>query len=141
MQRPCQRPGAVKRGRPGRRRERVPRYRAALVTSLSRRLSDARERPLAVEHTGSFQWKRQAGPPDTPRPRAVTTQKGKGPMSKVLAGVQRFLREEGGPTAVEYAVMLALIIVVCISALPALGSNANNTFSFCPIFGIVIAPS
>jgi pilus assembly protein Flp/PilA len=31
---------------------------------------------------------------------------------------------------VEYAVMLALIIVVCITAITALGSNANNTFSY-----------
>jgi pilus assembly protein Flp/PilA len=43
--------------------------------------------------------------------------------------VQRFLRAEHGPTAVEYAVMLALIIVVCIFAITTLGSNANSTFS------------
>jgi pilus assembly protein Flp/PilA len=41
----------------------------------------------------------------------------------------RFLKQEDGPTAVEYAVMLALIIVVCIAAITTLGSNANNTFS------------
>ena len=41
-----------------------------------------------------------------------------------------FLKNEDGPTAVEYAVMLALIIVVCITAITALGSNANNTFSY-----------
>jgi pilus assembly protein Flp/PilA len=41
----------------------------------------------------------------------------------------RFLKEEDGPTAVEYAVMLALIIVVCITAITTLGSNANNTIS------------
>jgi len=41
-----------------------------------------------------------------------------------------FLKKEDGPTAVEYAVMLALIIVVCIAAITALGSNANETFSF-----------
>jgi pilus assembly protein Flp/PilA len=41
-----------------------------------------------------------------------------------------FLKREDGPTAVEYAVMLALIIVVCISAITTLGSNANNTFSY-----------
>jgi len=40
-----------------------------------------------------------------------------------------FLKREDGPTAVEYAVMLALIIVVCITAITALGSNANVTFS------------
>ena len=42
----------------------------------------------------------------------------------------KFLKNEDGPTAVEYAVMLALIIVVCITAITALGSNANNTFSY-----------
>jgi pilus assembly protein Flp/PilA len=40
-----------------------------------------------------------------------------------------FLAREDGPTAVEYAVMLALIIVVCITAITALGSNANKTFT------------
>ena len=51
-------------------------------------------------------------------------------MSKLINGVKRFLRDEDGPTAVEYAVMLALIIVVCITAIQTLGSNANNTFSY-----------
>ena len=40
-----------------------------------------------------------------------------------------FINREDGPTAVEYAVMLALIIVVCIAAITALGSNANSTFT------------
>jgi len=40
----------------------------------------------------------------------------------------RFLKKEDGPTAVEYAVMLALIIVVCIAAITTLGSNSNETF-------------
>ena len=39
-----------------------------------------------------------------------------------------FLRNEDGPTAVEYAVMLALIIVVCLIAITALGTSANATF-------------
>jgi pilus assembly protein Flp/PilA len=43
--------------------------------------------------------------------------------------VVRFLKAEDGPTAVEYAVMLALIIVVCIGAITTLGTNANQTFS------------
>jgi pilus assembly protein Flp/PilA len=50
-------------------------------------------------------------------------------MSKWFGGVARFLRDEDGPTAVEYAVMLALIIVVCIAAITTLGTNANGTFS------------
>jgi pilus assembly protein Flp/PilA len=43
--------------------------------------------------------------------------------------IVRFCQAEDGPTAVEYAVMLALIIVVCIVAITALGTNANKTFS------------
>jgi pilus assembly protein Flp/PilA len=43
--------------------------------------------------------------------------------------VVKFMRNEDGPTAVEYAVMLALIIVVCIAAITTLGSNANFTFT------------
>ena len=50
-------------------------------------------------------------------------------MRKLLTGVQNFLKREDGPTAVEYAVMLALIIVVCIAAITALGENANKTFT------------
>ena len=41
----------------------------------------------------------------------------------------RFLKGEDGPTAVEYAVMLALIVVVCIAAITTLGKNANSTFA------------
>ena len=43
--------------------------------------------------------------------------------------VGTFLTKEDGPTAVEYAVMLALIIVVCIAAITTLGGNAMNTFT------------
>jgi pilus assembly protein Flp/PilA len=50
-------------------------------------------------------------------------------MRKLSDFVMTFLKQEDGPTAVEYAVMLALIIVVCISAITTLGSNANQTFT------------
>ncbi len=50
-------------------------------------------------------------------------------MHQWLGKVKQFLAAEDGPTAVEYAVMLALIIVVCIAAIGTLGSNASNTFS------------
>jgi pilus assembly protein Flp/PilA len=43
--------------------------------------------------------------------------------------VVEFVKREDGPTAVEYAVMLSLIIVVCLAAITALGSNASATFS------------
>jgi pilus assembly protein Flp/PilA len=50
-------------------------------------------------------------------------------MAKWFAAAQRFLSDEDGPTAVEYAVMLALIIVVCVAAVTTLGNNAKATFS------------
>jgi pilus assembly protein Flp/PilA len=50
-------------------------------------------------------------------------------MRKTVKNVVNFLKREDGPTAVEYAVMLALIIVVCIAAITTLGKNANSTFS------------
>jgi pilus assembly protein Flp/PilA len=50
-------------------------------------------------------------------------------LSTFACQVVRFLRNEDGPTAVEYAVMLALIIVVCIGAITTLGTNANQTFT------------
>jgi pilus assembly protein Flp/PilA len=50
-------------------------------------------------------------------------------FSKLTNAVVEFMKREDGPTAVEYAVMLALIIVVCIAAITSLGSNANVTFT------------
>ncbi|HYV34257.1 MAG TPA: Flp family type IVb pilin [Gemmataceae bacterium] len=50
-------------------------------------------------------------------------------MRYLTQAVVNFMKREDGPTAVEYAVMLALIIVVCITAITALGSNANRTFT------------
>jgi pilus assembly protein Flp/PilA len=50
-------------------------------------------------------------------------------FARLIHAVVQFVNREDGPTAVEYAVMLALIIVVCVSAITALGSNANTTFT------------
>jgi pilus assembly protein Flp/PilA len=44
--------------------------------------------------------------------------------------LRRFLTDEDGPTAVEYAVMMALIMVACIASVTILGTNANNTYSY-----------
>jgi len=49
-------------------------------------------------------------------------------MNKLALKVQHFLKSEDGPTAVEYAVMLALIIIVCLTAIKAVGTQANSTF-------------
>ena len=50
-------------------------------------------------------------------------------MNTVADSVKKFIVSEDGPTAVEYAVMLALIIVVCLAAVSAVGSNANAKFN------------
>ena len=50
-------------------------------------------------------------------------------MKTLQAKLVRFLKKEDGPTAVEYAVMLALIIVVCLAAISQLGQNANSSFA------------
>ena len=50
-------------------------------------------------------------------------------MFRNLARIQRFLASEDGPTAVEYAVMLSLIVVACIAVLQSLGTSVSSTFS------------
>ena len=49
-------------------------------------------------------------------------------MKRFAQKLVTFIKEEDGPTAVEYAVMLALIIVVCLGTISSIGSNANATF-------------
>ncbi len=49
-------------------------------------------------------------------------------MRSLALKLHRFLVSEDGPTAVEYAVMLALIVVVCLTAISSLGTSANSTF-------------
>jgi pilus assembly protein Flp/PilA len=49
-------------------------------------------------------------------------------MKSLTLKLQRFLCSEDGPTAVEYAVMLALIVVICLTAIRSIGTNANATF-------------
>jgi pilus assembly protein Flp/PilA len=57
------------------------------------------------------------------------TRSGGGTMSQLASSIKRFIVSEDGPTAVEYAVMLALIIVVCLVAIQAVGTNASSTFT------------
>jgi len=49
-------------------------------------------------------------------------------MKSLAKKVHRFLTSEDGPTAVEYAVMLALIVIVCLAAITSIGTEANTTF-------------
>ena len=50
-------------------------------------------------------------------------------MKSLVAKLRRFLVSEDGPTAVEYAVMLALIICVCLAAITTIGTSASSVFS------------
>jgi len=50
-------------------------------------------------------------------------------VRRIIQNSVQFLKKEDGPTAVEYAVMLALIVVVCIAAITTLGQNTNSTFA------------
>ena len=50
-------------------------------------------------------------------------------MKTFALKIQKFLKSEDGPTAVEYAVMLALIVVVCLAAVQQIGRRASSTFS------------
>jgi pilus assembly protein Flp/PilA len=51
-------------------------------------------------------------------------------MNSLAKKIVLFLKKQDGPTSVEYAVMLSLIIVVCIAAVTTLGKNANQAYSF-----------
>ena len=50
-------------------------------------------------------------------------------MRNLITPIRRFLKNEDGPTAVEYAVMLALILVACITIVQSLGTSVSGTFS------------
>jgi pilus assembly protein Flp/PilA len=50
-------------------------------------------------------------------------------MRKLIHRIRQFVRRDDGPTAVEYAVMLALIIIICLAAIRTLGTNAKTTFT------------
>ena len=50
-------------------------------------------------------------------------------MRGIFSRVQRFLVDDDGPTAVEYAVMLAMIVAVCLTAVRGLGATLSGSFS------------
>lgn len=50
-------------------------------------------------------------------------------MKSIGRTIRRFLAREDGPTAAEYAVLLALMVLTCIVAIATLGNNASSTFS------------
>jgi len=50
-------------------------------------------------------------------------------MKTTIRQVRRFLESEDGPSAVEYAVMLGLIVVVCLTAIKSIGTESSEVFS------------
>lgn len=50
-------------------------------------------------------------------------------MKKFITKVEKFMKSEDGPTAVEYAIMLALIIIVCLAAVSAVGNATSSKFN------------
>ena len=50
-------------------------------------------------------------------------------MSTICTSVRRFLTSEDGPTAVEYAVLVGLIVIGIVAAVSALAQSMSSTFS------------
>ena len=50
-------------------------------------------------------------------------------MRRFTKALMRFVKAEDGPTAVEYAIMLVMIIVVCIGAVTTIGSKTNSSYT------------
>jgi len=50
-------------------------------------------------------------------------------MKSLISRAKSFLKSEAGPTATEYAVMLALIIVVCLTAIQLIGEKVETMFT------------
>jgi pilus assembly protein Flp/PilA len=51
-------------------------------------------------------------------------------MKNLYLGIQRFIRDEEGVTAIEYALIASLIAVVIIVAVRAVGTDVNATFQY-----------
>jgi pilus assembly protein Flp/PilA len=58
------------------------------------------------------------------------TERGEENVLSLTRQLLAFLKDEDGPTAVEYAIMMALFIVVCVLSIAILGTNSNNTYSY-----------
>jgi len=50
-------------------------------------------------------------------------------MTKLITAAQKFVKAEEGATLAEYGLLLALIAVVCIGAITALGTRISTMFS------------
>jgi pilus assembly protein Flp/PilA len=50
-------------------------------------------------------------------------------MGRLRQFLRIFIRNEDGPTAVEYAVMISMIVLVCFAAIKVLGTNTSTTYT------------
>jgi pilus assembly protein Flp/PilA len=50
-------------------------------------------------------------------------------LVRTWAWLVRFLQSEDGPTAIEYSVMLAVIILVCFVAITQIGASTDKNFN------------
>jgi len=57
-------------------------------------------------------------------------------LGRIVRSAVAFLKEESGPTAVEYAVMLAMIIIVVFAAVSAIGQHTNSKFNDVALQGV-----
>jgi pilus assembly protein Flp/PilA len=59
-------------------------------------------------------------------------------LGKFVRKAVAFLKEESGPTAVEYAVMLALILVVIMAAVATIGRETDNMYNNIALQGVTV---
>jgi len=60
------------------------------------------------------------------------------PVASIVRRVASFLKKEDGPTAVEYAVMLALILMAVLAAVASIGSTSNDMFNDVALQGVKV---
>ena len=48
-------------------------------------------------------------------------------MKKFINKLKKFMKSEDGPTAVEYAIMLALIVIICLAAIQNIGPQISGS--------------
>jgi pilus assembly protein Flp/PilA len=82
-----------------------------------------------IRWVGVVSWKAQVSLELRAVSLAVAVSQRRNTMKSLALSLHRFLSSEEGPTAVEYAVMLSLIVIVCLSAISSIGSNASTAFS------------
>jgi len=57
-------------------------------------------------------------------------------FGRIVRSAVTFLKEESGPTAVEYAVMLAMILLAVFAAVSVIGQETNNKFNNVALQGV-----